>query len=610
MNQEPILCSGCGTPVPGNASFCATCGQSVKLHKRYQISEEMAKEGTCTVFKAYDTVRSNKEVVVKKFALSAANSHDVPDAEELCKHEAQILNSLNHRCIPDVHEYFSEGEFWYLVLQFMEGETLEERWQRARRRTRLSAEEILSIEDELCSLLDYLHQRSLIFVDLKPANIILGHDKHIDLIDFGSAYDSRAGRNTAFKWRVTEGYGAPELEQGKPASTRSDIYSLGAILFQLASGEKPTSNPLTSDIIDTRKLSGTPPDLVQLIAKMMHEDEQQRPQRVTDVQKELQDIKQKLQVPVNSAQTLSTGRRNFLLGGLVGVASGLVGGSALWLTLPRKNSIQFPLTVGGKLDNEAYLLSEMYFLLLQNDGFLMTDRSRLGQDDQVFDAMRTGAIDLYPEFLLTGLARLGRHTTHNQQQDFQIVENGFFQQYQMTWLDPAIALNDNFCVAIPANNTTLSGIKTLSGLAKLMQNPANTFKIAVAPDYQDTLNSLQAIYGITFPANSVLSFDELGTFTAVNKGFAQISLCYSTDPSIATNNFVRLTDNKGALPIDTPSPVIRNEVLNKEPRIAKTLQPLAQRLSTEVSATLQQYVLNGQSARDVAAQWLKQQGLL
>jgi osmoprotectant transport system substrate-binding protein len=610
MNQEPILCSGCGTPVPGDASFCATCGQSVKLHQRYQISEEMAKEGTCTVFKAYDTARSNKEVVVKKFATRAKNSRDMPDAEELCKHEAQILNSLNHRCIPDAYEYFSEGEFWYLVLQFMEGETLEVRWQKARRRTRLSAEEILSIGDELCSLLDYLHQRSLIFVDLKPANIILGHDKHIDLIDFGSAYDSRAGRNTGFKWRVTEGYGAPELEQGKPASTRSDIYSLGAILFQLASGEKPTSNPLASDIIDTRKLSGTPPDLILLIAKMMQEDEQKRPQHVTDVQKELQDIKQKLQVPVNSTQALNTGRRNFLLGGLVGVASGLVG-PALWFTLSRKNSIQFPLTVGGKLDTEAYLLSEMYFLLLQNDGFLMTDRSRLGQDGPVFDAMTTGAIDLYPEFLLTGLARLGIHATRDQQQDFQNVKDGFLQQYQMTWLDPATALNDNFCVAMPANNATSLGIKTLSDLAKHMQkNPSKAFEIAVTPDYQDTLASLQAIYGITFPADNVRLYDEAGTFTAVNNGLAQISLCYSTDPSIATNNFIRLRDDKGALPIDTPSPVIRNEVLHKEPRIAKTLQPLAKRLSTEVSSTLQQYVLNGQSARDVAAQWLKQQGLL
>jgi osmoprotectant transport system substrate-binding protein len=613
MDQANILCNRCNIPVPSNADFCTTCGQIIKLHKRYYINEEIA---TWKVFKANDIVRSNKEVIVKRFAPTSTNRYDLQTAEEQCKHEAEILNSLNHHCIPDAYEYFSERDVWYLIMKFMEGETLEVRWQRARKKTRLSAEEILSIGDELCSLLEYLHQRSIIFVDLKPSNIILGNDQHINLIDFGSAYDLKARKNQSIKWKVTSGYSAPELEQGRKPSTRSDIYSLGATLFQLASGEKPSSNPLTADILDTRKLSGTPSELVQLIAQMMQEDEHNRPQSMTEVQKELQSIKQKLQVPAPSSQTRSTGRRNFLLGSLAGVvASCLVGGPAIWFTSPHKNSIhknsiQFPLTVGGKLDNESSLLTEMYLLLLQNDGFLMTDRSLLGQNAQVFGAMQTGSIDIYPEFLLTGLARLGIPTTHNQQTDFQNVKDAFFTQYQMTWLDQAIKLNDNFCVTMPANNATQLKIKTLSNLASSMQNHSASFIIAVAPDYQETLHSLHTTYGITFPADNVLQEAEEETFHAVNEDLAQLSICDSTDPLITKNNFVRLIDDKGALPIDTPSPVVRNEVLNKEPRIAKTLQPLAHLLSIEVSVSLQQQVLNGQSPRDVAAQWLQTQGLL
>jgi osmoprotectant transport system substrate-binding protein len=607
MNQANIPCNWCGAPVPSHADFCATCGQIIKLHKRYYINEEIV---TWKVFKANDSVRSNKEVIVKRFAPTSTNRHDLHTAEEQCKHEAEILNSLNHHCIPDAYEYFSERDDWYLVMKFMEGETLEERWQRARKTTRLSTEEILSIGDELCSLLEYLHQRSIIFVDLKPSNIILGNDKHINLIDFGSAYDLKR-KNQSPKWKATPGYSAPELEQRRKPSTRLDIYSLGATLFQLASGEKPSSNLLTADILDTRKLSDTPSELVQLIAQMMQESEQNRPQSMTDVQKELQSIKEKLQAPAASSQTINTGRRNFLLGSLAGVVTScLVGGSAIWFTSPHKNSIQFPLTVGGKLDNESSLLTAMYLLLLQNDGFLMTDRSRLGQNDQVFGAMQTGSIDIYPEFLLTGLARLGIPTTHNQQRDFQNVENAFFTQYQMTWLDPAIKLNDNFCVTMPANNATQLKIKTLSDLASSMQNHSASFKIAVAPDYQETLASLHTTYGITFSAGNVHQYDEAGTFNALNDDFAQVSICDSTDPLITKYNFLRLTDNKGALPIDIPSPVVRNEVLNKEPRIAKTLQPLAHLLSIEVSVSLQQQVLNGQSPHDVAAQWLKMQGLL
>ena len=105
-------------------------------------------------------------------------------------------------------------------------------------------------------------------------------------------------------------------------------------------------------------------------------------------------------------------------------------------------------------------------------------------------------------------------------------------------------------------------------------------------------------------------YDEQGTFDAVNQNLAQLSICYSTDILIAKDNFVRLTDDKEKLPIDAPSPIIRNEILSKEPRIATTLNRLAPLLSTDVSIQLQQQMLDGQSAHDVAEQWLKDKGLL
>src|ERR1051326_5051582 len=98
-------------------------------------------------------------------------------------------------------------------------------------------------------------------------------------------------------------------------------------------------------------------------------------------------------------------------------------------------------TVGGKLDTEAQLLTKMYTLLLRNAGCDVTEKARLGTNDIVYQAITSGSIDLYPEFTATGLARLGKTTTHNAQQDYQLVKDGYESQYHITWLDAA-PMND------------------------------------------------------------------------------------------------------------------------------------------------------------------------
>jgi osmoprotectant transport system substrate-binding protein len=252
----------------------------------------------------------------------------------------------------------------------------------------------------------------------------------------------------------------------------------------------------------------------------------------------------------------------------------------------------------------------MYLLLLQNDGFLMTDRSRLGQTDPVFSALRGGTIDIYPEFLQAGLVRLDMHTTYSWQSDFQIVKAEFYKRYRITWLDLAHRLDDSFCVTMPKSSAERLKIATLSDLAGVMPHQSPPFRIAVAPDYRKTLDRLQEVYGITFPVESILPSDEQDTFKAVTQDFAQLSICYSTDPLITKNNFVRLVDDKKKLPVDAPSPIVRNEILGKVPHIADTLNRLAPLLSSDVSAQLQLQMLEGHSAHDVAEQWLKDKGLL
>ena len=100
-------------------------------------------------------------------------------------------------------------------------------------------------------------------------------------------------------------------------------------------------------------------------------------------------------------------------------------------------SSKVPVTVGSKLDPEAQLLGEMYVLLLRKAGFTVNSKLALGQTPTVFAALKSGSIDLYPEFTATGLNILGAKSAFDPAKDYQTVKNGFEQQYHITWLDQA-----------------------------------------------------------------------------------------------------------------------------------------------------------------------------
>src|SRR5712692_4436438 len=102
------------------------------------------------------------------------------------------------------------------------------------------------------------------------------------------------------------------------------------------------------------------------------------------------------------------------------------------------------LVVGGKLDIEAQLLTKMYVLLLRHAGFDVVEKAALGGNDVVFNALRSGQINLYPEFTAGGLARLGLSATHNLKQDVNNLELGYESRYHITWLDVSPKLNDTY----------------------------------------------------------------------------------------------------------------------------------------------------------------------
>src|SRR3989441_595666 len=273
-----------------------------------------------------------------------------------------------------------------------------------------------------------------------------------------------------------------------------------------------------------------------------------------------------------------------------------------------------PITVGSKLDPEAQLLGEMYVLLLQKAGYTVNAKLALGQTPVVFSALKSGAIDLYPEFTATGLNILGVKSAFNPAQDYQTVKNGFEQQYHITWLDYA-PLNDGYALCTSQAESQKLGATSLSQLAPKVPQ----LTLATQSDGVTFFDDLKATYGFdTSTFKAVKKVDYSIGFAAVKSGAAQVTECYTTDGSVTTQQFIFLNDDKHGFPEFHPAPIVRDSVLKSDPGIANALNPLAPDLTTEVSISLQQQVTMkkasgmsvSEAVKEVGTAFLTSKGLL
>ena len=267
-------------------------------------------------------------------------------------------------------------------------------------------------------------------------------------------------------------------------------------------------------------------------------------------------------------------------------------------------------TVGGKLDPEAQVLTAMYSALLRNAGCKVTEKLRLGTNQVVDAAIKLGSanggIDIYPEFTATALGNLGLQSSHNPQTDYQTVKAQYEQKFQITWLALA-PLNDTYCLSTTQANATKFHISKISDLVSM----ASTLKVALPVDGKSILPELTSVYGITFPNQNQIVEDESLTFPSVQHGDADINICYTTSPLISANNFVVLTDDMNAIPAYQPAPIVRDDWLSKAPKIADIFSKLAPKLTTAAIIPLNTAVgVNHESPDKVAQDWLKMEGLL
>lgn len=213
------------------------------LANRYAIQEVIGVGGMGSVYRARDLHFPNvlKLVAVKEMINQARDLVVRQTIVQNFEREANILVTLSHPSIPRIFDYFSHQERSYLVIEYVHGKDLEEILNESS--TFFSEEQVISWAIELCDVLSYLHNHKpepIIFRDMKPSNVMVNHNNHIVLVDFGIAKVFKSGQKGTMIG--TEGYSPPEQYRGE-ASPQADIYALGATLHHLLTRSDPRLEP-------------------------------------------------------------------------------------------------------------------------------------------------------------------------------------------------------------------------------------------------------------------------------------------------------------------------------------------------------------------------------
>jgi serine/threonine-protein kinase len=241
------------TETDGSAPVTTEIEVGQVLDDRFEIVEPIHRSAMSTVFKAID--RKTGDTVALKVPLM--NIEADPAFYSRFEREEEIGKALDHPGILKIIPVEQKSRP-YIVMEFVKGQTLERLMQTV---GILPISDTLKIASRVCDALDYMHHRGVIHRDLKPANIMLCDDGTLRIMDFGIAKTEAMRRITFGGFSPTMGtpdYMAPEQIKGKRGDQRTDIYSLGAILYEMLTGQVPFQGPNVYAVMNSR-LVGDPP---------------------------------------------------------------------------------------------------------------------------------------------------------------------------------------------------------------------------------------------------------------------------------------------------------------------------------------------------------------
>ncbi|MGD9346329.1 MAG: protein kinase [Candidatus Aminicenantes bacterium] len=369
-----IKCTQCHHENPDDTLFCGKCAARLPSPEepeitetletpqeelatgttfagRYQIIEELGKGGMGRVYKALDK-EINAKVALK--LIKPEISADRKTIERFRK-ELKIARDITHKNVCRMYDLNKEGDSYFITMEYVSGEDLKSFIRRSRQLTIGTA---ITIAKQVCEGLSEAHKSGVVHRDLKPSNIMIDNEGNVRIMDFGIARFLKEKGITGTGVIIgTPEYMSPEQVEGKELDQRSDIYSLGIVLYEMVTGQVPFEGDTPfalgmkhkSEIPhDPRKHNAQiPDDLSQVILRCLEKEKEKRCENADELRDELEKVEKGIPTtekpspgkkPLTSKEiTVSFGLKKLLIPALT-IAALVIIAIAIWQLLPQKPS--------------------------------------------------------------------------------------------------------------------------------------------------------------------------------------------------------------------------------------------------------------------------------